>query len=362
MDTVLVLKRDEARGLVSMAEAIDLIEKAYADLGRNSSQVINRRRLHIPLPDFEEPTWFYFNVIPGAVTCQNVACVRVNARHATFPFLEGKRRKIFAGGTNGLVLVWDMTTRCLLGIVQDEAISPLRVGATSGVGAKYLVRPDAEVFGIIGAGQQAVGQVTALMTVRPGIKKVKVHSVRKERREKFADWIAEQFNVTTDAVDTAKECVKGSDVVFTATNTTDPFIKGEWFEEGMHFTGMIGAPRFDSRREVDDELARRADVIIVNSLSQIKQDLQPEIMNPIRKGYITWDHVNELSELCTGAFLGRIGMSQITFHSNNVGMGIQFATVCKRVIEVARERGIGTELPGELFMAEKSPETEQFTI
>lgn len=361
-DTVLVLRNDEVRGLVGMPEAIDLVEEAYRDLGHNNAQVINRRRLHIPLPGFEEPRWFFLNVIPGAVTCQNVAAVRLNARHITFPTLGGEKRKQYRGGMTGLVLVWEMDTRRLLGIVQDEAISPLRVGATSGVAAKYLIRPDVKVAGLIGAGQQAVGQVSALMAVRPDIEKIKIYSVRKERREKFADWIGEKFNVNVEPVDSAEACVRGSDVVFTATTSTDPFIKGEWLEPGMHITGMCGAPRFDARREMDDEVARRADVIIVNSVSQIKQDLQPEIMEPIRKNYVSWDYINELSELCVGTFPGRMGNNQITWHNNNVGMGIQFAAVCKRVIEVAREKKIGTELPADLFISGDFPEDEQFTI
>ena len=362
MDTVLVLRNDDVRGLVNMEEAIDLVEEAYADLGHNNAQVINRRRLHIPLPDMDEPTWYFLNVIPGAVLCQDVCAVRLGSRHVTFPVIGGEKRKQYRGGMTGLVMVWQMSTRKLLGIVQDEAISPLRVGATSGVAAKYLVRGNAEIAGLMGAGQQAVGQITALMSVRPNIKTVKIYSVRPERREKFATWVSQRFNIEAYAVSSAEEAVRGSDVVFTATTAIDPLIKGEWLEDGMHITGMIGAPRFDARRELDDEVARRADVIIVNSLSQIKQDMQPEITNPVRKGYITWEHVNELSELCTRSFPGRLGESQITVHSNNVGMGIQFAAVCKRVIEVARERGIGTELPGDLFMAGEFPESEQFTI
>ena len=365
-DTVLVLRNEETRGLVSMSETIQLLKEAYTDLGRNRAQVLNRRRMHVPLDSDDNPnaapTWFQMNVIPGAVPCHGVAALRVNSRFVSFPFLGGERRKTFPGGISGFVLLWDMNTRALLGIVQEEAISPLRVGGTSGLAAEYLCRRDVKVAGLIGAGRQAVGQISALMAVRPSINEVKVFSVRPERRERMAAWIARKFGVKAYAVDSAERCVKGSEVIFTATTATDPMVKGEWIEEGAHICGMIGAPHFDARRELDDEVGRRADIVVVNSLSQVKEDLQPEIWNPIRKGYLTWDFIHELSDLCIGTFPGRMGNKQITWHSNNVGMGIQFASVCKRVIEVARERGIGTELPVDMFVGNEVDETEEFTI
>jgi len=365
-DTVLVLRNSETTGLVSMTESIQLLKEAYADLGKNRAQVLNRRRMHIPLDSDgtpnAAPTWFQMNVIPGAVPCHGVAALRVNARYVSFPFLGGERRKTFPGGISGFVLVWDMNTRALLGIVQEEGISPLRVGATSGVAADYLCRRDVEVAGLIGAGRQAVGQISALLTIRPSIKEVKVYSIRPERRERMAAWITKRFGVKAYAVDSAERCVKDSGAIFTATTATDPMVKGEWLEEGSHICGMIGAPHFDARRELDDEVGRRADIIVVNSLSQVKEDLQPEIWNPIRKGYLTWEFIHELSELCLGTFPGRMGNKQITWHSNNVGMGIQFASVCKRVIEVARERGLGTELPIDMFVGKELTEADEFEI
>lgn len=347
---VLVLKNEQIENLLPMAEAIDVIEQAFRELGEGVAMNAPRARLRTPWK--EEGGQYYFNNIMGLVPGVKSMALRIDSSFSKEVQVAGSKRRVYPGDFVGLVFLFDMDSCELLAIMDDHHISTIRVGATSGVAAKYLARRDAGVMGLLGSGEQAKTQVTAHLAVRP-LTKVKVYSPTKENREKFARELSKNTGIDIVAVSSAEEAIRGSDIVTAATNTVDPVVQGKWLEEGMHVNSIVGGDGFLPRKELDDEAVKRAGLIVVGYRPQIFIDKQAELYDRVERGLVNAEDLHELGELLTGKCRGRKDQKEITFFKNNTGMGIQFAATARKMYEKAREKGIGTELPSDLFMTRR---------
>ncbi len=351
---VLVLKNEQMEGLLAMPAVLDAIEQAFRELGDGRAMNAPRARLRTPWK--EEGGQYYFNNIMGLVPGVKSMALRIDSSFSKEVQVAGSRRRVYPGDYVGLVFLFDMDTCELLAIMDDHHISTIRVGATSGVAAKYLARKDARVMGLLGCGEQAKPQVTAHLAVRP-ITKVKVYSPTKKNREAFAVEMSRQTGIEVVPADSAEEAVRGSDIVTAATNTVEPVILGDWLEEGMHVNSIVGGDGFLPRKELDDRAIKRAGLIVVGYKPQIFLDKQAELYDRVERGLVKAEDLHELGELLTGSCRGRQDDKEITFFKNNTGMGIQFAATARLMYEKAKEKGIGTELPSDLFMTRRGDKT-----
>ena len=351
---VLVLKNQQIEGLVPMEEEIEVIEQAFRELGEGIAKNAPRARLRVPWQ--EEGGQYYFNNIMGLVPGMKSMALRIDSSFSKEVQVEGSRRRVYPGDFVGLVFLFDMDSCNLLAIMDDHVISTMRVGATSGVATKYLARKDAKVIGLLGSGEQARTQLTAALAVRP-LEKIKVYSPTRQNRERFARQMSAQCGVEIVPVASAEEAIRGSDIVTAATNTVEPVVEGRWLEEGAHVNSIVGGDGYLPRRELDDETIRRAGLIVVGFKQQIFLDRQAEFAERLERGMVKPEDLHELGELLTGKCRSRRDDREITLFKNNTGMGIQFAATARKVYEKARQKGLGTELPLELFMTRRGDKT-----
>lgn len=353
---VLVLKNEQLEGLVPMADEIDAIEQAYREMGEGSAVNSPRARIRVQAPGRKPGFQYYFNNIMGLVPGMKSMGLRIDSTFSDEEEVAGAKRRIYPGDYVGLVFLFDMEDCSLLSIMDDHYVSVLRVGATSGVAARHLARQDARVMGLVGSGEQARTQLLAACAVRQ-LHKVKVFSPTRANRERFAEEMTEQAGVEIVPVRSAEEAVRGSDMVTAATNAVDPVIEGVWLEEGAFVNSIVGGDSYLARHELDDAVIERADRIVVGFRQQIFLDRQAEIYPRIQRGLIREEDLHELGELLTGQCPGRESDREIIVFKNNTGMGIQFAATARVLYEAARKKGVGTELPSELFVTDRKGKT-----
>jgi alanine dehydrogenase len=360
-NTITVLNNAEVESVLTMDACLAAMEEAYTDLG--SGNAINRPRSHtyFPAKSKQWPDFNYrFKSQEGGIAKSGVWALRITSDMAGFAMLEGgvKRRKLIPAASGGryvgLIHLFDMETTEPIAIIQDSYIQKMRVGATSGVGVKLLARENSHVLGLFGSGWQAEAHLEAIAALR-SLSQVRVFSPTTANRRKFAKEMSRKLSLDVTAVDRPAAVVKGADIVMAATATVDPVFDGKLVEPGMHVSCIVASDKTQKRRELDDEAVGRCNVVVVTSREQARYDEQPDIYGAVEKGILRWENIHELSEVLVGARPGRTSSEQVTLFNNNVGQGIQFAALGAKVLERAKEKGLGRKIPTEWFLEETSP-------
>jgi len=169
-------------------------------------------------------------------------------------------------------------------------------------------------------------------------------------------------------VDSAREAVRGVDIVSSCTSSMVPTIEPEWLEPGMHVTNL-------GPFELSEELLLHADVVIRQGIAGGAPTAGEDPVR-VRSGvghspvaYIagTEEELRRLpearprntlfrrdcpdfSDLVSGKSAGRQSPEDITLYINGGNQGLQFASVGGLVYEAARQKSLGRELPSEWFV------------
>jgi alanine dehydrogenase len=347
----ILLNNEDVRNLLDMESCVTLLEEAYRDLGEN--QAVNRPKTYVVVPEEPELSYSYCTM-EGASRRLGVVAIRMKSDMNRYVevFGMGRHEKWASppGLFCGLVLLFSSHNGELLAILNDGLIQQMRVGATSGVAAKYLAREDASVLGMIGSGGQARSHARAFAAVRK-LKRLKVYSPNPERRRAYASEMAEALEVDVMEAENAEAAVEGADIVATCTNSIEPVIRGEWLPRGSHATSV------NTSHELDDDFFKHVDVIVRHQILDTKrytagsrEEIEHAPKATRKRRIDISSDLPTLADLVWRKIPGRTRREQVTYFNNNEGNGLQFAVCAGLAHKRALEKGAGREIPTDWFL------------
>lgn len=118
-------------------------------------------------------------------------------------------------------------------------------------------------------------------------------------------------------------------------------MEGRWLKPGVHINA-IGA-NFPQKRELDAEAVKRCHVIVADSREQSKLEAG-DLIQVFGEDAERWNDLGELADMVSGKVAGRRNASEITLFKSN-GIAIEDIVVAGKIFEMARERGIGRQIP-----------------
>lgn len=152
-----------------------------------------------------------------------------------------------------MIVLLEPETGQPLAFMDGRLITEMRTAAVSAAVTKHLASPQARVLALLGSGVQATAHLEALRQVR-AFSEIRVWSRTPDHAKRFAA----KHGIAAMEIEAA---VRGADVVVTATNALQPFLKGAWLKQGAVVTA-VGSPR-PTWRELDDDAMKN--ILVVDS-------------------------------------------------------------------------------------------------
>ena len=209
---------------LSNDEILSAVEKALDAQGRGETVI--EPRVHL-VPESSDKG--HFNVLRGYVKSLGYAGVKVVG-----DFVDNY--KVGLPSEMAVLNLFDPNTGMPKAIIDATAITDMRTGAVTALGAKYLARG------------------TSYWNVRLldhffDFDEIRVHSRRPESREAFAARLEKDLGKKIIVTDNWEDCLKGADIMIEASRLPEPtpLFKTEWVKKGAFVVpyGTMSALEFD---------------------------------------------------------------------------------------------------------------------
>jgi alanine dehydrogenase len=132
-----------------------------------------------------------------------------------------------------LLNLFDPDNGTPLAVIDATAITDMRTGAVTALGARHLARKDSKVLGHIGARGTSYWNVRLLDSLYD-FDEIRVHSRRPESRDAFAARLSRDLGKRVTVTDDWESCVRGADIVVEASRLPKPtpMLLTDWIQPG----------------------------------------------------------------------------------------------------------------------------------
>jgi alanine dehydrogenase len=315
MSGPLYLTEKDVASLVSVPEAIGILETAFRNQSTGDATANPRQRLRMSGITLH----IMAGVIPG--------------------YFGYKAYTTAAGKAQFRFYLFDGKTTDLVSVMEADTLGQIRTGAATGLATRILANPNASQATLFGAGWQAQSQLLAMDDVRQ-LEQVWIVNRNAERRESFIRTMQPLVKAKLAAPESPESAVKSSHVITTMTSSKDPVLKGEWFQAGQHVNAAGG--NLLLRRELDDEAVLRADLVVADSVEQARIEAG-EFIGVMETGKRHWQDFVELCDVVAGQ-RSRIRATDITLFKS-LGLAIEDVALAAMVYNCALDRGVGKRIP-----------------
>ena len=362
---MLLINNADVEKVLDARMCLDALEGVFHEIAAGEAVGLGRMDLYVPSGEEQAP-YYRWAVMAGGSKKDGYVCARMLSDMVAWPREYGSiRENKYArqpGTFCGLLFLFSARTGEPVAMINDGVLQHVRVAGGAGLGVKYLSREDSSTVGMIGSGGMARTYLDSFLQSRT-ITRVQVFSPNPANRDAYAREMAARHGIEVVPVDSAREAVRGADIVSICTSSNEPVFLNEWLEPGMHVTNLTSV-------DVERDLYRTVDVAIRPGQATPRLESYPEETFHARAGYLAsvagtpeeravvprvdlppdFLDMPRLSDLVAGRIEGRTSPEQTSFFNNVGAIGAQFEAVAAAVYDSARAAGVGTEIPTEWFL------------
>ncbi|OLS19453.1 MAG: Alanine dehydrogenase [Candidatus Heimdallarchaeota archaeon LC_2] len=308
-----IISLDQIKNALATIDVLPLIEKGFVEYSKGNVVVPPVGELLFDNPPGD------VHIKYGAIKNDDFYVIKIASGFS-------KNTELFGiSPLQGLMLIYNQKSGEPLGVLLDEGhLTQVRTAAAGAIMTKYLAPKVISNIGIIGTGLQAREQLLYLKQVVScrsvliwGRSDIKLQQIKEDMQN-------EGFSVviTSDMDDLTSKC----NLIVTTTSANTELIKVDQIMKGTHITAM-GSDTLH-KQELDPEILKIADKVIVDSISQSKE--RGEVYHALKKGIISEDKLIEIGNMIENKTLQRNSDEEITI-ADLTGVAVQDIQITKAV-------------------------------